>query len=139
MADRALDAPAPTHHNLAHKVELIVSWLLRIGVCSSLLIVAAGAVITFIHHPEEMHTPIAQLLDRPDYPHNIRDDLTGMTHGYGRAIVVFGLLLLIATPVLRVAVTIVAFALQRDRIFVVITTVVLLLLLLSFALGKAGG
>jgi uncharacterized membrane protein YfcA len=39
--------------------------------------------------------------------------------------------LLIATPVLRVAVSIVAFALEGDRRFVVITTLVLAILLLS--------
>jgi uncharacterized membrane protein len=40
-----------------------------------------------------------------------------------------GLLLLIATPVLRVAVSMLAFVYQRD----------LTLLLTSFVLGKAGG
>jgi uncharacterized membrane protein len=50
-----------------------------------------------------------------------------------------GLLLLIATPVLRVAVSVLAFVYQRDRTFVIITSVVLTLLLASFVLGKAGG
>jgi len=55
----------------------------------------------------------------------------------GRAIVILGLLLLIATPVVRVAVSIFAFIYQGDRIFTLITAVVLCLLLLSFVLGKA--
>jgi len=50
--------------------------------------------------------------------------------------VAFGLLVLIATPVTRVAVSIVAFIRMRDRRYVVITTVVLALLLLSFFLGS---
>ena len=36
---------------------------------------------------------------------------------------------------LRVAVSILAFAIERDRAYVVITSIVLLLLILSFALG----
>jgi uncharacterized membrane protein len=46
---------------------------------------------------------------------------------------------LIATPVLRVAISVLAFVYQRDRTFVVITTVVLALLLTSFVLGRGGG
>jgi len=44
-------------------------------------------------------------------------------------------MLLIATPVARVAVSVVVFLLQRDWIFVGITLVVLAVLLLSFWLG----
>lgn len=50
-----------------------------------------------------------------------------------------GLLVLIATPILRVAVSIVAFLQMRDRVFAGITTVVLLLLVTSLSLGRAGG
>ena len=57
----------------------------------------------------------------------------------GQSVVVFGLLMLISTPVLRVAVSIFAFVYQKDGRFVIITTVVLLLLLLSFGIGKVGG
>ena len=46
-----------------------------------------------------------------------------------RGIVQLGLVLLIATPVARVALTLGAFLLQRDRLYVLLTTVVLVLLL----------
>ena len=69
------------------------------------------------------------------FPHSVRDVLRGIRESRGQAVVTLGLLLLIATPVLRVAVSIVAFAYERDRPYVVITTIVLLLLILSFALG----
>jgi uncharacterized membrane protein len=65
--------------------------------------------------------------------------IQGLEHSQGRAIVMAGLLLLIATPVLRVAISVLAFVYQRDRTFVVITSVVLALLLTSFALGRGGG
>jgi uncharacterized membrane protein len=48
-----------------------------------------------------------------------------------RAVIQLGLLLLIATPVARVAFSLVAFLRQRDRTYVVITSIVLLLLLYS--------
>ena len=47
-----------------------------------------------------------------------------------------GLLLLIATPILRVAVSLVGFALERDRTYAVISAGVLIVLLISFLLGR---
>jgi uncharacterized membrane protein len=49
--------------------------------------------------------------------------------GDPRAIIQLGLVLLIGTPVARVALTLVAFVIQRDRLYVLLTTVVLALLL----------
>jgi uncharacterized membrane protein len=50
-------------------------------------------------------------------------------------IIQFGLLLLVATPVMRVAFTVVAFLIQRDRIYVGVTIIVLSVLLFSLAGG----
>jgi uncharacterized membrane protein len=47
------------------------------------------------------------------------------------SIVQLGLLTLLATPVARVAVSALAFALERDRLYAAITTAVLLILLAS--------
>jgi uncharacterized membrane protein len=49
----------------------------------------------------------------------------------GRGLIQLGLLLLIATPVARVAVSLVAFLRQRDRTYTLVTAFVLLLLLAS--------
>jgi uncharacterized membrane protein len=51
------------------------------------------------------------------------------------AVVQLGLLLLIATPVARVAFSLVAFILQRDRVYVVVTMIVLGLLVFSLVGG----
>jgi len=47
-----------------------------------------------------------------------------------------GLLVLLATPVVRVAVSLVAFGLERDRLYVAITATVLALLLVSIVLVR---
>jgi uncharacterized membrane protein len=104
--------------------------------------VLIGTITTFIHHREYFSSPTAreQILN-PDaaYPHSVRQVLAGVRDMRGRGIVMLGLLLLIATPVMRVAVSIFGFVYEHDRKYVVITSVVLVLLLLSFALGKASG
>jgi uncharacterized membrane protein len=124
------------------RVELVISRLLRIGVVTSLLIVTWGTVISFVRHPDYTSVPSElQRLTRPGaaFPHTLGDVWRGLKQGRGQAIVTAGLLLLIATPVLRVAVSILGFVYERDRTFVAITATVLMLLLLSFLLGKAGG
>jgi uncharacterized membrane protein len=50
-----------------------------------------------------------------------------------------GLLLLIATPIARVAFSLVAFMLERDRTYVVITAIVLTILLYSLVSGAVEG
>ena len=47
-----------------------------------------------------------------------------------------GLLVLMATPVMRVAVSVLAFIHHRDRTYALITAAVLCLLLLSLVLGR---
>ena len=137
------DAPVATQHtDVVHKVEILISDLLRTGVVTSLLIVLAGTVLSFVHHPSYVdNRRDLDHLARPGaaFPHTLRDVANGVLNGRGQAIVMAGLILLIATPVARVAVSIFAFVYQKDRVFVIITSVVLTLLLLSFVLGKAEG
>jgi uncharacterized membrane protein len=57
-------------------------------------------------------------------------------HGRGRGIIQLGLLLLIATPVARVAFSVVGFALERDRIYVGVTLIVLAVLMYSLLTGQ---
>ena len=54
----------------------------------------------------------------------------------GEAVVAIGLLLMILTPVARVAVSVLAFLYQRDRVFTFITLAVLIILLMSFVIGR---
>jgi len=122
-----------------HRVELIISNLLRFGVGLSLLIVVIGSVVSFVHHPEYLHqSPVLRQLTTAGavFPRSISGVLHGVAEGHGQSIVLVGLLLLIATPVARVAVSIIAFAMQKDRVYVVITTLVLALLIVALMLGK---
>ena len=122
------------------RVELIISRVLRIGVMASLFLIVLGTLLTFLHHPAYVSSPndLARLT-RPGaaVPHTLRGVANGVLALQGQSIVATGLLVLILTPVMRVAVSIAAFTVQRDRIYMAITSVVLLLLLLSFVLGRA--
>jgi len=55
--------------------------------------------------------------------------LLGAFRGQPRSMIQFGLLVLIATPIVRVGFSVLAFAVQRDRLYVTITLIVLVVLL----------
>lgn len=124
------------------RVELAISNLLRIGVFSSLAIVLLGTILTFTHHPDYVNSPDALKTltgSNAHFPRSVAEVLKGLAETRGQSYVILGLAILIATPVMRVAVSILAFAYQRDRTYVVITAIVLTLLLASFVLGKIEG
>ncbi len=123
-------------------IDIAISWLLRGGVLLSVFTVLVGLIVSFRHHPDYFSSQTALGLlthSKLDYPNSIPTVLHGVGEGRGQAIVMLGLLLLIATPVARVAFSIVMFAIERDRLYAVITAGVLLILMISFWLGAAGG
>lgn len=134
--------PADARHaRTAHALEIGIAGVLRAGVTASLILIVAGTVVSFIHHPDYLRSLIAlERLTQPgSAPHSIPEVAAGLAAGHGQAIVALGLLVLLATPVIRVALSLVLFFRDRDRTFAALTLVVLALLLLSLALGKAGG
>ena len=111
-------------------IEQVLGNLLRAGVLFSAFVVSIGAIIYLLRHG---HAPVDYRIFRGE-PADLRG-LRGIVRDSlairGRAIIQFGLLLLIATPVVRVAVSIVGFAKERDGMYVVFTLTVFSVLLYS--------
>lgn len=122
--------------------ETLISRLLRFGVAASATLVVIGLLLMFRHHPtyRSSHTELASLTSAAvEYPHRVSDVLASAFAEQGQGIAMLGLLLLIATPVARVLVSIFIFLRERDGRFILITATVLTLLIASFVLGTAGG
>jgi len=112
------------------KIEIVVGHLLRAGALISAFVVTIGAAIYLVLHggsPVEFQV----FRGEPADLRSIRGIIHDMLALRGRGIIQFGLLLLIATPVARVAFSIYGFARERDRMYVVFTTIVFLILLYS--------
>jgi uncharacterized membrane protein len=127
------------HDQKVREVELLISNLLRIGVMTSLVIVLIGTIVSFVRHNEYLTNPPAlKRLTTPGvaFPHTIGEVWHGLLELRGQSVVVLGLLLLIATPVARVAVSIFGFVYERDHTYTIITVIVLSLLILSFVIGR---
>jgi len=126
----------------SHHMDHWISLLLRGGVLISVALLVIGTVLTFIHHPGYLNSSVltTSLKDPSSghVPNHLAAIFDLIKNGHGQGIVALGLLVLIATPVLRVAFSVVTFWLEKDRTFVWITSAVLFLLILSLVLGKAG-
>jgi uncharacterized membrane protein len=121
--------------------ELLISEILRVGVMVSLATILVGLGLMFVHHPDYLRSSadLARLTNPgAALPHNLREVLEGVRLWRGQAVAALGLILLILTPILRVAVSILAFAVERDRVFMIVTSAVLAILVIALLLGRIG-
>ena len=124
------------------KVEVAISLVLRIGVSVSVVVIAVGLGIMFDHHSP--YTSItgsysySHLTSRSTiFPHNFSQMGSAIGAGEGRGVVVLGVLLLILTPILRVAVGVLSFIYEEDLPMTIVTLYVLAVLIGSFFLAGA--
>jgi len=112
------------------RVEDIIGNLLRAGVILSALVVFVGAMVYLARHGQK---PVDYRTFRgePSDLRHIRGIVEDAASFEGRGIIQLGLLLLIATPVARVAFSIFGFALEGDRMYAGFTLIVLMVLLFS--------
>ncbi|MBV9182720.1 MAG: DUF1634 domain-containing protein [Acidobacteria bacterium] len=111
-------------------VEQIVGNLLRVGVGISALVIVVGATIYLCRHGLETAN-YHVFHQTPSELRQARGIVRSASALQGRGIIQLGLLLLIATPVARVAFSIFGFFAERDMMYVVFTALVLAILLFS--------
>jgi len=115
-----------------------IGMILRYGVALSSVVVAVGLVLMLLAPPPgtpgTLQGTIAANFGRPIVSPSAL--LAGIAHGSAIGILQLGMLILIATPVARVAASALLFLRERDMPYVGITVLVLTLLL--FALFVVG-
>ena len=116
------------------RVERVIGTLLRWGVILAAAVVLAGGVMYLARYGSTI-PDYRVFRGEPSDLRNVSGIVTGAVSWHRRGLIQFGLLLLIAVPVARVAFSVVAFALQRDRTYVVVTLIVLAVLLYSLAIA----
>ncbi len=114
------------------RLEQFLGSLLRAGVLASAALVLAGGILYLAQHGSAI----------PDYrffsgePSDLRH-IRGIVRDAftlrARGLIQLGLLVLVATPVARVFFSLVGFAIERDRTYVIATLIVLVILLYGLA------
>jgi uncharacterized membrane protein len=120
-----------------HRIEVILGNLLRSGVLLSAAVVLCGACVYLSRHAHEL-ADYQTFRGEPAEFRTIPGVIRSVLNGRGRGLIQLGLLLLIATPIARVAFSIVGFSIERDWMYVAFTVIVLAILLYSF-LGSGIG
>ena len=118
-------------------MKLVISWILRGGIFLSMVFVLVGGAIFIYRHGHSI----------PDYrvfkgvPYFIHDTggiIRGIFNIKGQAIIQAGIILLIATPVVRVAFSAIGFLIEKDYLYTFITLLVLLIIIASMLSGNLG-
>lgn len=116
------------------RVEVIIGNLLRAGVLIAAAVVLAGGAVYLIRHGSAV-PHYAVFLGEPTDLRTLSGILADAISLRGRGIIQLGLLILLATPVARVAFSVFAFAMERDVLYVIVTLMVLAVLIF----GLSGG
>jgi uncharacterized membrane protein len=127
-------------------MELMISYVLRWGVLLSGAVIVAGiSLFAWNHHTGYAGVAAHHLSEIVNYPPRStpagffptapRVVLGDAIQGKPYAVIAAGLLLLIATPVVRVGLSLVFFLVERDWLYLAITATVLLVLLYSLFAG----
>ena len=112
------------------RLEGIIGNLLRAGVLLAAAVVFAGGALYLVQRHADLtsyRTFRAAGADETTLPGIVHS----AAHLHSEGLIQFGLLLLIATPVARVALAVVGFHLERDRLYVVVSLIVLAVLIFS--------
>ncbi|MBD3749697.1 MAG: DUF1634 domain-containing protein [Sphingobacteriales bacterium] len=116
-------------------LEVMMGTLLRYGVLLSAFIVMIGGILYLIKFGNQ----------QPHYTHfsgepanliNLKSILNDAKGFHSRAIIQLGLLVLIATPIARIILSVVGFILEKDYLYVLITLIVLTVILFSLFSGS---
>ena len=117
-------------------IQSLVGNLLRAGVYISMGIVVLGGVIFLYEHGTEK-------IDYAEFSFNkvslktVEAIFANVLTFKGAAVVLFGLLMLIFTPIARVLMAVVSFFLEKDYLYVIIGLVVLAIIMASLGGGFA--
>ena len=114
----------------------VISNLLKYGVVLSTILIVGGTGLAFVRSPGSFPSTIQQLVSlnygKPTL--SVLSLFADVADGDAGSIIQLGLLVLLATPVARVAVSVLLFAAEKDRRYVAITLFVLVVLFLSIFL-----
>lgn len=118
------------------ELDLVVGRLLQIGVLLAAVVVCVGLPMYLATHANAV-ADFHVFQRQPEQLRHVGSILAGALRLDAGSMVQLGVLLLVLTPVARVLFTFVAFALHRDRAFVLLSGIVLALLLFGLISGRA--
>lgn len=118
-------------HGISEKrFESLIGTMLRFGVVLAAAVVLVGGILYMMKFGA-MKPDYRIFRGEPSDLRFVRGILADAATGHSRGLIQLGLLILIATPVARVAFSVIAYISERDWLYTAITLIVLAILLYS--------
>jgi uncharacterized membrane protein len=118
-------------------MQAIIGWVLRLGVFISMLVVFFGGILYLYRHGHAI-ADYHVFKGIPVFLQSGGSIIDGILTFRGRAIIQGGIILLIATPIIRVVFSAMGFILEKDYLYLGITLLVLTIIFISMLSGHAG-
>jgi len=131
--------------NRLMQMELVLAFVLRYGVLLCIAIISAGVALRLLHlgvvstSSEDIVAALrsGQMIKSSPLPVSLAEFWLGTVRLDSDVITAAGLAFLIALPIFRVGMTVVLFALEKDKNYFFITLLVLVILLSGIYFGKS--
>ncbi|MDB5019857.1 MAG: hypothetical protein JWQ28_984 [Pedobacter sp.] len=111
-------------------VQVILGTLLRFGVILSMVVVLIGGMV-YLNSQGKAIVDYSQFRSEHADLTSIKAIFSGLLSLQGKAIIQFGIVLLIFTPISRVIFSVFGFLLEKDYMYVVIGLIVLSIIIFS--------
>jgi|SRR5471030_2334984 uncharacterized membrane protein len=118
-------------HPADHDIEQFIGLQLRFGVLISSFIVLVGGILYLIQSGNMLLPHYQLFIGEKAGLTTGREIWHGVTGMEAKGIIQFGVMVLIATPILRILFSLIGFILEKDRLYIGITMVVLSVMMIS--------
>jgi uncharacterized membrane protein len=120
--------PSSTNEQTPHRgvsIEDASAWVLRGGLVCCIVVMLVGIIFSFVHGHASLNR-----MQNDGFDYRPAVIWQGICQGHGKSIIEAGIYLLLLTPIMRVAVSFVLFAVEEhDWVYAFITLIVLMLTL----------
>ncbi|MCJ8209216.1 DUF1634 domain-containing protein [Mucilaginibacter sp. RS28] len=112
-------------------IEQLIGKLLRYGVVTASTIVLIGGILLLIQHGQGQVPSYHRFAGESDSYTTFKGIVSGAISLQAKGIIQLGVIVLIATPIMRIAFSLVGFILEKDKMYILITLIVLCVMLFS--------
>lgn len=116
-------------------IQLVVGQILRIGVTVASVVILGSGLLYLLHHGGDPVPDYAHFSGTPETTPSLGGIVALAFSGNVPYIVLFGALLLVCTPIMRVIGSLFGFLLEKDTLYVYITLIVLAVIVFSILMG----
>ncbi|CAM4284335.1 Uncharacterized membrane protein [Pedobacter westerhofensis] len=117
-----------------YDMEQLIGQVLRLGVLISGSVAIVGG-IWYLYQQGSGLPHYSTFNGEPAGYTSLTGILSGLAKGSASEIIQLGVVILIATPIVRIFFSLVSFIIEKDRLYIVITSIVLFIILFSMFAG----